>query len=94
MGFGGSAQAMITAIKNNEKMRRQKRERFKKQIGGYGSLEKTEYNLPKATPEQLNAIRIRMKKERRQWLVKVTTLTIIGFVLLIGIIVFVFAWMD
>ena len=88
MGFGGSTQAMITAIKNNEKIRRQKRERFKKQTtGGYGSNSRTEYNLPEATPEQLEAIRNRMQKERKVWWVKVIVLTVVSALIVLTALV-------
>lgn len=90
MGFGGSAQAMITAIKNNEKMRRVKRERFKNLgKGGYKEFSKrTEYNLPKASEQQLDAIRKRLKHERKIWWIKVSVLTLIGFAILVIAILF------
>ncbi|MDO1501474.1 hypothetical protein Q2T40_15165 [Winogradskyella maritima] len=85
MGFGGSAQAMITAIKNNEKMRRAKRERFKSLgKGDYkGFSKKTEYDLPQASEKQLHAIRKRMQRERKFWWIKVSVLTLIGFLALV-----------
>ena len=87
MSFGGSVQAMITTIKNNEKLRRNKRKRLKNQLGGYNSNENTEYNLPKATPKQLEDIRLRLKKERKLWWIKIITLTLTGIIsLVIGLI--------
>ena len=77
MSFGGSAQAMITTLKNNEKMR-SKREKFKRTFGSNSSNEKPEYDFPEATPEMLNEIRSRLKKENRILWVK-----IIGFTLVI-----------
>ncbi|WP_282041135.1 hypothetical protein [Winogradskyella flava] len=73
---------MITILKNNEKMR-SKREKFKRTLGGYGKKGKTEYNLPKATPEQLLKIRERLKKENKiMWLkvVGISTVIIIALV--------------
>ena len=75
-------QAMNIAIKNNSLMRL-KRTKFKKTLGGYGKNRKTEYNLPKATPKQLAAIRQKLKKENHLLWIKVigiSTMIIIGMV--------------
>ena len=55
-------QAMITILKNNDRMMH-KRTKFKKTFGGYGKNRKTEYDLPKATPKQLRDIRQKFKEE-------------------------------
>ena len=88
MGFGGSVQSMIAIIKNNEKMR-SSRKKFKKTLGGYGSHSKPEYNFPKATPEILQEIRERLKKEKKKRVIKqgvIWTLLLVAFVLLITFI--------
>ncbi|MCB0445690.1 MAG: hypothetical protein KDC68_08595 [Gelidibacter sp.] len=88
MGFGGSVQSMIAIIKNNEKMR-SSRKKFKKTLGGYGSHSKPEYNFPKATPEILQEIRERLKKEQKKRVISqgvIWTLLLVAFVLLITFI--------
>ena len=70
MGFGGSVQAMITTLKNNEKMR-SKRGNFKKTVHSSGySKQKPEYDFPEATPQILNEIKERIQNFQRQvqWL--------------------------
>ncbi|NNE30974.1 MAG: hypothetical protein HKN40_01260 [Winogradskyella sp.] len=76
MSFGGSAQAMITTLKNNAKMR-STRDKFKKTLGGYRSNPKPEYNLPEATPKMLNDIRVRIKRENRSRRLKIIVSTIV-----------------
>lgn len=83
MGFGGSAQAMITIIKNNEKMR-SSRKKFKKNLGGYEKYKKPEYNLPNATPQILSEIKERLERERKLRILKITV-----FILLVSILTIV-----
>ncbi|MEM9678985.1 MAG: hypothetical protein AAF901_01565 [Bacteroidota bacterium] len=68
-------QMMNTIIKNNRNLL-PKRDKFKNTLGGYGSDKKTEYNLPKATPKQLNAIRKRLRQEYQIRMLKVIGLTV------------------
>lgn len=88
MGFGGSVSAMITSMKNND--RRKKRTQFDKNCaGGYGECEKLEFNLPKATPQMLKELRIRLIKERQQLFLKrlvVFSMVIIAIVFAITLI--------
>jgi hypothetical protein len=86
MGFGGSAQAMITILKNNEKMR-SKRTKFKNTLGGNNSNEKTEYNFPEATPEMLKKLRERLQKEQRHQSIKQFIILVIS----IAITIFIFS---
>jgi len=76
MSFG-VIQTMITTLKNNEKMR-SKREKFKRTFGSNSSNKKPEYDFPEATPEVLNEIRYRLKKEN-----KILWIKIIGFTIII-----------
>jgi len=79
MGFGGSVQAMITTLKNNEKMR-SKRGDFKRTVHNSGySKQKPEYDFPEATPQMLNEIKERLQKEGKRRTYKVVALTIILF---------------
>lgn len=86
MGFGGSAQSMITILKNNEKMR-SKRTKFKKTLGGNNSNEKTEYNFPEATPEMLKKLRERLQKEQRQQALKQFILMGISLIIIVVLLV-------
>lgn len=81
MSFGGSAQAMITSLKNNEKMRT-KREKFK-HVPGKRSGIKPKYDFPEATPEMLIEIQKRIKRENKLLWIRVVILSI----LIIGILV-------
>lgn len=84
MSFG-VVQTMITTLKNNEKMR-SKRDKFKKTLGGYGKNEKVEYNLPKATPEQLQEIKIRIKRENKIMWIKVVLLSTVIIIALVWVL--------
>lgn len=65
MGFG-SVGYMSTVMKNNRNLlSNHKREKFKNGLTGtWGG--KVEYNLPKASPQQLRQIREKMKFENEQ----------------------------
>ena len=68
MGFG-SIGAMNATIKNNRNLLRNvKREKFENSLGSYSEGEKPEFNLPKASPQLLKAIREKMifDNEQRQ----------------------------
>ncbi|EPR74731.1 hypothetical protein ADIWIN_0095 [Winogradskyella psychrotolerans RS-3] len=54
------------------------RDRFKNVLGGYNKRRKVEYDLPKATPQQLKMIRHKLKKENQ-----ILWLKVIGVSLLI-----------
>jgi hypothetical protein len=55
------------------------RNKFANRLGGYNADQKTEYNLPKATPKQLSDIRKRLKEERKTRMLKVILFTVILF---------------
>lgn len=73
MSFG-VVQTMITTLRNNDNLR-SKREKFKKKYGKNISIEKPEYDFPEATPEILNAIRKKIKKDNQILWLKVIILT-------------------
>lgn len=54
MGFGGLG-SMNVVLKKNKKMLN-KREKFKKTLGGYGKSKKPEYDFPEAQPHTLKRI--------------------------------------
>ncbi|NIK91326.1 MULTISPECIES: hypothetical protein [unclassified Mangrovimonas] len=66
MGFGGGAQAMITILKNNEKMKAQ-RSRSKGLSGSYENI-KLNLDYPKATPKMLRDIREQKIQDRKRTL--------------------------
>lgn len=85
MGFGGSAQAMITIIKNNENMRN-KRKRRKALDGSYGK-ERVEFDFPESTPEKLELLLLKLKEERRNTFVKRAIVFIVVSALMIAVLV-------
>lgn len=64
-------ESMLSTLKSNKRIMLDKSKRFRKTLGGYGERNKTEYNLPKATPELLESIRIKLKKENQILWIKV-----------------------
>ena len=62
MPFG---EAMLSTLKSNKRIRLDKSKRFRKTLGGYGPKLKVQYNFPKASSDQLKAIRDRLQAERR-----------------------------
>jgi len=50
-------ESMISTVKSNKSIMLDKSKRFRKILGGYNKKRKIEYDLPKATPKQLIAIR-------------------------------------
>lgn len=77
MGFGGSVQAMITSLKNNDRRRKKHKPFDKNKVGGYGESSKPEYDFPEATPEILSEIRERLIKERKVRVVKIIVVTVV-----------------
>ncbi|APZ46194.1 hypothetical protein BW723_07735 [Polaribacter reichenbachii] len=80
MGFGGSAAAMITSLKNNKRTRVstfQKMKDFKEGKNIQVSFDK------KATPQQLKRIREKLQSENKKKLIRI--LLISGSILIIVI---------
>ena len=75
MGFGGSAQAMITILKNNEKMRAQRSKR--KAYGGSYTSVKLEFPNT-ATVIDLKKIEERLQRENKE--VRLKRILVFGFV--------------
>lgn len=63
-------ESMISTIKSNKSIMLDKSRRFRKTLGGYDSKEKPEYDFPKATPELLENIRLKIKHENRKATIK------------------------
>ncbi|WP_339625191.1 hypothetical protein [uncultured Winogradskyella sp.] len=72
-----SGESMLSTIKSNKSVMLDKSKRFRKTLGGYGKNKKTQYNLPKASAEQLLMIRENLKKEHRFLWLKVVGLFIV-----------------
>jgi hypothetical protein len=83
MSFGGSAQGMNTTLKNNRKLKSQKRSYFDKGNNSEHKIYRANSNLKKATPEQLQAVREKVKKEKRK-----TLLLALFFFLIFAILFF------
>lgn len=65
------------------------RDKFINRLGGYNADKKTEYNLPKATAKQLKEIGKRLKEERKIRMIKIVLLTVILFIGLVYVWVYV-----
>ena len=76
MGFGGSVQAMITVIKNNEKMRSNRSKR--KSFGGSYSSTKLKFHNT-ATKEELKSIEEKIQREQKQ--VRLKQILVLGVAL-------------
>ena len=87
MGFGGSAAAMITSLKNNAR-RRKTREHFSRDKLGFGKKGALdEFDFPKATPEQLLAIKEKMRKENRKRLIMmISTFILVAIAITSGLL--------
>lgn len=57
---------IFSSLKSNKSIMLDKTKRFKKTLGGYGYVNKAQFDLPEATPEVLRNIRDRLQQERRQ----------------------------
>ena len=84
MSFG-VVQTMITTLKNNENLR-SKREKFKRRYGHNSFQEKPEYDFPEATPEYLEEIRKKLKKENQILWIKITVISVV----IIGCLLYLF----
>lgn len=73
MPFGES---FLTTIKNNKSIMLDKSKRFRKTKASYSS-KNNGFNFPKATPEQLKAIRDKINKENKKRLIKILLVFIV-----------------
>ncbi|MEO1032473.1 MAG: hypothetical protein AAFX55_13770 [Bacteroidota bacterium] len=88
-----NANAMITSVRNNLSLlssRKKVKHRLglKNRLGGYDSNAKTEYNLPKATTKELNAIAKRIREEHNIRMAKIIVVTILLFLGLVAAFVY------
>lgn len=81
-------ESMISILRSNKNIMLDKSKRFRKTLGGYNKNGKTEYNLPKATPEQLQEIRKKLKRENRIMWIKVVG---VSSVIIIALVWMLFA---
>lgn len=68
MGGEGAMMAANQSLKNNRSLVSKRKDRKLSFVSA--SNKKTEYNLPKATPQKLQEIKLRMQRENRQRRVK------------------------
>lgn len=76
-------ESMRSTLKSNKSIMLDKSKRFRKTLGGYDKNRKIEFNLPKATPEQLKEIRRKLKKENQNLWIKILSITAI---LIVGLV--------
>jgi len=90
MSFGGSVSAMITTMKNNS--RRKKRSHFdRNSLHENGSNEKFNELLKRtASPEQLEAIRAKVKADKKRTLIKTTVFSVIILICLFVLVKYLF----
>lgn len=86
MGFGGSAQSMITILKNNKNMLSERRNK-KHSLTGYKTTN-TEFKIGEASPQVLREIRERLQKEQRSKRRKI--LILFGLIMSLILSVFIF----
>lgn len=82
-------ESMLSTLKSHKRIRLDKSKHFRSTLGGYGTKKKTEYHFPKASPQNLKAIRARLKAEQRSSLLRtliITFLVILGLAILITIL--------
>ena len=82
--IGNSHISMFAGIKKTE-ARRKKKENFSRDHLGFGNKGSIEdFDFPKATPEQLAAIKEQMKRENRIQTVKTLCILLISLGIVIG----------
>ena len=59
-------ESMLSVIRSNKAIMLDKSMRFRKTLGGYDKVKDQQFNLPKATPQQLQVIRERIEKRQNQ----------------------------
>lgn len=80
MGFGGSVAAMITSLKNNK---RERKTRFDKDMGQVDRKPFVDHK--KSSPEQLAALRERIKQEQALTSLRTNVLIVLILAALAGI---------
>ncbi len=85
MGGEGAMMAAIHSLRNNKNLRSKRKDKSFGFVSN--STEKTEYNLPTATPEKLEEIKMRLQDENKKRRIKqllllgCTLLTIISILI-------------
>ncbi|HIC32347.1 MAG TPA: hypothetical protein EYO76_10565 [Flavobacteriaceae bacterium] len=86
MGGEGSMMAANNSLKNNRSMLSKRNGRSLGLVTN--SNFKTEYNLPKATPEDIKRLRNKLQQEQRLSRIKSVILFLVIFILLIALLIF------
>ena len=86
MGGGGAMLMAVQAIRNNKKLLSKRKDRSLSLVTN--SNKKTEYNLPKATPEKLQEIKMRLQKENKQRKVKRLVLLGVSLTIIISVLIY------
>ncbi len=86
MGGEGAMMAAIQSIRNNKKLRSKRKSKGISFVTN--STEKTEYNLPKATPEKLQEIKTRLQKENKKRRVKQLLLLGVSLTIIVSVLIY------
>lgn len=86
MGGEGSMMAANNSLKNNRSMLSKRKGKSLGLITKSNS--KTEYNLPKAKPEDIKRLRDKLQQEQRLSRIKSIILFLVIFILLIALLIF------
>lgn len=86
MGGGGAMMAAVQAIRNNKKLLSKRKSKSLSFVTN--TNKKTEYNLPKATPEKLQEIKIRMQKENKKRRAKQLLLLGVSLTIIVSVLIY------
>ena len=81
-------ESFISSLKSNKMIMLDKTKRFRKTSGSYDWSKSQQFNFKKATPEQLKALRKRLKKENKLVRVKELIALLITMILIISVFVY------
>ena len=84
MGFGGSVSAMLSSLKNNKRERKSAFDKLK----GHKQKNNKLYFDKKASKEELNQIRLKLKQENRKSFIKNTVI----FIVILVVFIYFFAF--
>lgn len=61
-----SGESFLSSLKSNKSIMLDKNSRFRKSKGSFDWSKSPQFNLPNSTPEHLEEIRLRLKKENKE----------------------------
>ncbi|WP_223551187.1 hypothetical protein [Aestuariivivens sp. NBU2969] len=81
-------ESMLSVIRSNKAIMLDKSKRFRKTLGGYDKVKGQQFNFPKASPEQLQILRERIKKRQNQ----IRKKRLLTFLLILIVLYFLFVY--